>query len=96
MIMKCLSQSMNMMSFAASGSQQTTVESDLLSPFQFRSEVAGWVSLSKASRFLMYGFVLFSDTKCPMPDSYSPLYVEAAWYDWWEKEKFFKPEYGVS
>ena len=37
-----------------------------------------------------------SDTKCPMPDSYSPQYVEAAWYDWWEKQGFFKPEYGVS
>lgn len=31
-----------------------------------------------------------------MPDTYSPQYVEAAWYAWWEKEGFFKPEYGVS
>ena len=31
-----------------------------------------------------------------MPDSYSPQYVEAAWYSWWEKEGFFKPEYSVS
>ena len=31
-----------------------------------------------------------------MPDSYSPQYVEAAWYAWWEKSGFFKPEYGVS
>nr|CAB3267596.1 valine--tRNA ligase-like [Phallusia mammillata] len=29
-----------------------------------------------------------------LPDSYSPQYVEAAWYSWWEKEGFFKPEYG--
>jgi valyl-tRNA synthetase len=29
-----------------------------------------------------------------MPASYSPRYVEAVWYDWWEKEGFFKPEYG--
>ncbi|XP_066470749.1 valine--tRNA ligase [Tiliqua scincoides] len=29
-----------------------------------------------------------------MPDSYSPQYVEAAWYPWWEKQGFFKPEYG--
>lgn len=28
-----------------------------------------------------------------MPDAYSPQYVEAAWYNWWEKEGFFKPEY---
>ncbi|CAG9561648.1 unnamed protein product [Danaus chrysippus] len=29
-----------------------------------------------------------------MPDSYSPRFVEAAWYSWWEKQGFFKPEYG--
>ncbi|KAG7207193.1 hypothetical protein KM043_008878 [Ampulex compressa] len=34
------------------------------------------------------------DVKCAMPDTYSPRYVEAAWYAWWEKEGFFKPEYG--
>ncbi|XP_023209449.1 valine--tRNA ligase-like [Centruroides sculpturatus] len=28
-----------------------------------------------------------------MPDSYSVPYVEAAWYAWWEKMGFFKPEY---
>lgn len=37
----------------------------------------------------------FSDTSCPMPDSYSPRYVEAAWYPWWEKQGFFKPEYNA-
>lgn len=36
------------------------------------------------------------DVLCPMPDSYSPKFVEAAWYAWWEKQGFFKPEYGVS
>lgn len=36
------------------------------------------------------------DISGPMPDSYSPLYVEAAWYSWWEKSGFFKPEYGRS
>lgn len=35
------------------------------------------------------------DVLGPLPDSYSPKYVEAAWYKWWEKEGFFKPEYGV-
>lgn len=29
-----------------------------------------------------------------MPNAYSPRYVEAAWYEWWENEGFFKPEYG--
>lgn len=35
------------------------------------------------------------DISGSMPDAYSPLYVEAAWYAWWEKQGFFKPEYGV-
>ncbi|KAM4609586.1 valine--tRNA ligase-like, partial [Discoglossus pictus] len=34
------------------------------------------------------------DISGPMPDSYSPQYVEAAWYPWWEQQGFFKPEYG--
>jgi len=34
------------------------------------------------------------DTTCTLPDVYSPSYVEAAWYAWWEKKGFFKPEYG--
>ncbi|XP_023954262.2 valine--tRNA ligase isoform X2 [Bicyclus anynana] len=34
------------------------------------------------------------DISDSMPDAYSPLYVEAAWYSWWEKQGFFKPEYG--
>ncbi|XP_060803190.1 valine--tRNA ligase [Amyelois transitella] len=34
------------------------------------------------------------DIAGPMPDAYSPKYVEAAWYAWWEKQGFFKPEYG--
>ncbi|KAF7235606.1 Valine--tRNA ligase, mitochondrial [Varanus komodoensis] len=33
------------------------------------------------------------DTSRPLPTSYSPRYVEAAWYTWWMKEGFFKPEY---
>lgn len=35
------------------------------------------------------------NTSDPLPDSYSPEYVEAAWYSWWEKEGYFTPEYGV-
>ncbi|XP_034193074.1 valyl-tRNA synthetase [Osmia lignaria lignaria] len=34
------------------------------------------------------------DVTCAMPDTYSPKYVEAAWYAWWEQQGFFKPEYG--
>lgn len=36
------------------------------------------------------------DISGPLPDAYSPQYVEAAWNGWWEKQGFFKPEYGVS
>lgn len=35
------------------------------------------------------------DTECQLPDAYSPRYVEAAWYEWWEKMGFFKPEIAV-
>nr|XP_033772226.1 valine--tRNA ligase, mitochondrial isoform X2 [Geotrypetes seraphini] len=33
------------------------------------------------------------DISAPLPTSYSPRYVEAAWYPWWVKQGFFKPEY---
>ncbi|XP_048343248.1 valine--tRNA ligase, mitochondrial-like [Sphaerodactylus townsendi] len=33
------------------------------------------------------------DTSGPLPASYSPRFIEAAWYAWWVKEGFFKPEY---
>lgn len=36
------------------------------------------------------------DISGPLPDAYSPKFVEAAWYAWWEKQGFFKPEYNVS
>lgn len=36
------------------------------------------------------------DISGSMPEAYSPQYVEAAWYSWWEKEGFFKPEYQVN
>ncbi|XP_006875744.1 PREDICTED: valine--tRNA ligase, mitochondrial [Chrysochloris asiatica] len=33
------------------------------------------------------------DVSGRLPPAYSPQYVEAAWYSWWEREGFFKPEY---
>ena len=36
------------------------------------------------------------DVSRPLPPAYSPQYVEAAWYPWWVREGFFKPEYQVS
>ena len=32
-----------------------------------------------------------SDVLGSMPDSYSPKYVEAAWYPWWEKQVLDSP-----
>uniref|UniRef100_A0A3Q3WLM2 Valine--tRNA ligase, mitochondrial n=1 Tax=Mola mola TaxID=94237 RepID=A0A3Q3WLM2_MOLML len=32
------------------------------------------------------------DTSLLFPSSYSPEYVEPSWYEWWEKEGFFRPE----
>lgn len=43
--------------------------------------------------FIVWNSLLYLDTKCPMPEAYSPQYVEAAWYDWWVDSGFFKPEY---
>jgi hypothetical protein len=40
-------------------------------------------------------FSKIQDTTCQLPDAYSPLYVEAAWYEWWEKAGYFKPEVAV-
>uniref|UniRef100_A0AC34FKF9 Valine--tRNA ligase n=1 Tax=Panagrolaimus sp. ES5 TaxID=591445 RepID=A0AC34FKF9_9BILA len=33
------------------------------------------------------------DVSCELPSAYSPKYVECAWYEFWEKEGLFKPEY---
>lgn len=32
------------------------------------------------------------DTSVSFPAAYSPDYVESNWYQWWEKEGFFRPE----
>ncbi|ODN06420.1 Valine--tRNA ligase [Orchesella cincta] len=31
-----------------------------------------------------------------LPDAYEPRYVETSWYEWWVKQGFFKPEYGLN
>ena len=31
------------------------------------------------------------DVSVELPKSYSSKFTEAAWYDWWQKEGFFKP-----
>ncbi|XP_026989648.2 valine--tRNA ligase, mitochondrial [Tachysurus fulvidraco] len=32
------------------------------------------------------------DTTLPLPQSYSPEYVESCWYQWWEQQGFFNPK----
>lgn len=41
-------------------------------------------------------FSASADVSQPLPPAYSPRFVEAAWYPWWVREGFFKPEYQVS
>eukprot|EP00208_Stichococcus_sp_RCC1054_P003787 CAMPEP_0206141402 /NCGR_PEP_ID=MMETSP1473-20131121/12794_1 /ASSEMBLY_ACC=CAM_ASM_001109 /TAXON_ID=1461547 /ORGANISM="Stichococcus sp, Strain RCC1054" /LENGTH=1079 /DNA_ID=CAMNT_0053535961 /DNA_START=148 /DNA_END=3387 /DNA_ORIENTATION=+ len=36
------------------------------------------------------------DTTAAMPRSYHPPAVEAAWYDWWEQQGYFKPREGAT
>uniref|UniRef100_A0A915Q346 valine--tRNA ligase n=1 Tax=Setaria digitata TaxID=48799 RepID=A0A915Q346_9BILA len=33
------------------------------------------------------------NTVVDLPNAYSPKYVEAAWYEWWQQVGFFRPEY---
>ncbi|KAJ6580851.1 tRNA synthetases class I-domain-containing protein [Mycena capillaripes] len=33
------------------------------------------------------------DLSEPMAAGYNPIAVESAWYDWWQKEGFFKPQF---
>lgn len=32
------------------------------------------------------------DLSQPMAAGYNPIAVEAAWYDWWNEQGFFKPQ----
>ena len=38
-------------------------------------------------------FVVTTDLSGPMAAGYDPIAVEAAWYDWWLEQGFFKPEF---
>lgn len=43
--------------------------------------------------------IVLKSLEDPAFKSYNPTVVESAWYEWWEKEGFFEPEYaedGVS
>ena len=37
-------------------------------------------------------FAAAADLSGPMAAGYDPIAVEAAWYDWWLEQGFFKPE----
>ncbi|CAF0867047.1 unnamed protein product [Rotaria sordida] len=45
---------------------------------KFRGEITGYTSATAIGEK--------KDINCELPQSYSPRYVEAAWYDWWEKQ----------
>uniref|UniRef100_A0A3B3T8C0 Valine--tRNA ligase n=1 Tax=Paramormyrops kingsleyae TaxID=1676925 RepID=A0A3B3T8C0_9TELE len=65
--------------------------------FQQKKELEEKKKHSKSTAMCQRGFIFLAscaDVASPLPDSYSPQYVEAAWYPWWEKQGFFKPEYG--
>jgi valyl-tRNA synthetase len=47
--------------------------------------------LVKRKVFCFILFYLSADLSGPMPNSYQPQGVEAAWYAWWEKSGFFQP-----
>ena len=48
-----------------------------------------YLQRTESDSLLMRNFCHYIDTKCELPDSYSPSYVEAAWYPWWEKKVIF-------
>ncbi|UYV69234.1 VARS [Cordylochernes scorpioides] len=68
----------------------------------FSNPGLGWLDIEKKSKkqkeVILYDKPTkegeMKDVSGPMPASYSPPYVEAAWYSWWKKMGFFKPEYG--
>ena len=55
--------------------------------------------LKKGMDFLAPSFQLYDaltqqvEMPTEMAEEYDPPAVEAAWYSWWEKQGFFKPEY---
>ena len=38
--------------------------------------------------------IAFVDVSGPIASGYNPFVVEAAWYDWWLEQGFFKPDLG--
>lgn len=58
--------------------------------------VDGYIENDLLSKFIdnVSYRILLADVSCPLPRSYSPEFVESAWYDWWVAMKFFTPEYG--
>uniref|UniRef100_A0AAR2LJX7 Valine--tRNA ligase, mitochondrial n=1 Tax=Pygocentrus nattereri TaxID=42514 RepID=A0AAR2LJX7_PYGNA len=44
------------------------------------------------SVYKLLGLCFTHYTTVPLPQSYSPEYVESCWYPWWEKQGFFRPE----
>ena len=63
---------------------------------QIRGHIAQAAHSSASNGTLFRGapcsFAAFADLSGPMAAGYDPIAVEAAWYDWWHEQGFFKPE----
>lgn len=57
------------------------------SPFKPQAHGPNW-------NILTWNTIVLKSLDDPAYKSYNPTVVESAWYDWWEKEGFFKPEFG--
>lgn len=43
---------------------------------------------------LLYLIYILVDLSQSMAAGYNPIAVESAWYDWWHKQGYFKPQMG--
>ncbi|KAH8857155.1 Valine--tRNA ligase [Schistosoma japonicum] len=75
-------------------SSQKSVKKEKLKKEQVVLDAATDASGKKGSCVSVINFFL-EDITGEMPESYSPKYVEAVWYEWWERNGFFKPEFQV-
>ncbi|XP_061597128.1 valine--tRNA ligase, mitochondrial [Cololabis saira] len=67
-------------------------DDSILSSSHTSAEVVNWSEKQKIVYSAQTAPGNKKDVSLPLPSSYSPDYVEACWYEWWEKEGFFSPE----
>lgn len=59
---------------------------------QIKTYASGSSGLKYKKFYRLFNLICTLDTKVELPVTYSPQYVEAAWYDWWVNEGFFTPK----